>query len=219
MAELSLQRRLADLLRKAELPVAEDRQVDLLRYLEELARWNRSHNLTAVSEPVAALETHLVDSLTLLPLLPESCTLLDFGSGAGLPGLPLRIVRDDLRLTSLDAVGKKLAFQRHLARVLRLRDIDFVHARLEDFSAAGENHGRYQRIVFRAVGEIDRFAPLVLPLLEPGGLWIAMKGPDGQQDWKNFCGQPLAGFRNHACLSLKLPSCGAERNLLCFEKE
>lgn len=195
------------------------RQGDLLRYLDELSRWNRRHNLTAIRDRKTAIETHLVDSLTLLPYLPADCRLLDFGSGAGLPGLPLRIARPDLQLTSLDAVGKKLAFQRHLARLLELSNIRFVHDRLETFAAEADHRSFFERVIFRAVGEIEHFAPLVAPVLKPGGELIAMKGPEGMRDWTQLRLAPLPGFDNKACLRLSLPASSAERTLIFLKKQ
>jgi len=216
MEELSLQ--LEQLMRRAGLQVDTKLLPDLLTYLSELQRWNRTHNLTAIRDLETALETHLVDSLTLLPHLPQGCRLLDFGSGGGLPGLPLRIVRAAIELTSLDAVSKKLSFQRHLARTLSLDRITFKHQRLEDFSATPGNAAAFDRVVFRAVGEIERFAPLVLPLLVPRGVLIAMKGPEGAGDWEPFLASPPLGYRCLNRVSLQLPRSGARRNLLFFEK-
>jgi len=219
VADILLQQCLADQLQRAGLSVSPESLPPLLFYLEELARWNQRHNLTAIRDPLTAIENHLVDSLTLLPHLPQGCRLLDFGSGAGLPGLPLRIVRPDLRLTSLDAVGKKLAFQRHFARLLKLREIDFVHARLEDFAADPHHQGQFERVVFRAVGEIEKFAPLARPLLKPAAELLAMKGPEGEEDFQRFSQSPLKGWSCRACLPSTLPNSGARRTLLIFVKD
>ena len=89
-------------------------------FLNELIRWNKTYNLTSITDPDVAIEKHLVDSLTLLPYLGAAETVLDIGSGGGFPGIPLQIARPDLRITSVDAVAKKIAFQRHAARRTRV---------------------------------------------------------------------------------------------------
>ena len=85
----------------------------LLALLEQLLHWNRTYNLTAITDPLEAIEKHLVDSLTLLPHLGQAETLIDIGSGAGFPALPLKIVRPDLKVISVDSVAKKINFQKH----------------------------------------------------------------------------------------------------------
>lgn len=191
----------------------------LLRFLDELQHWNRTHNLTAVSDPERAIDTHLIDSLTLLPYLPAGARLLDFGSGAGLPGLPLKIVRSDLNLCSIDAVAKKLAFQRHVVRTLDLTGVEVFHRRLEDLAADSSRVGCFSRVVFRAVGDLFRFAPLAQPLLEDGGWLIAMKGPEGDADWSRLQKNPLPGFVNLKNETFCLPESGARRTLIVLKNE
>lgn len=141
-------------------------------YLAELQRWNRSINLTAIHKADQIVIKHFIDSLSLVPLLEKGERLLDVGSGAGLPGLALAIMRKDLLVTSIDAVDKKVRFQRHLVRLLKLDQVTVLHERVEQL--AKDQPGAYDVITSRAFRDIGRFARLVLQLLRPGGRIVAM---------------------------------------------
>lgn len=145
-------------------------------YLSELQRWNRSINLTAIHNPDQVTVKHFVDSFSLIPLLEKGERLLDVGSGAGLPGLAIAIMRDDLSITSLDAVDKKVRFQRHITRLLELGHVAVVHGRVEQL--AEEQPGQYDVVTSRAFRDIERFAALVWKLLRPGGRLVAMVAGD-----------------------------------------
>ena len=103
-----------------------------LELLEELLRWNRQINLTSIVQPQRALSLHLLDSLALLKYLPSAGSLLDMGSGAGFPGLPLAIANPGLRIVSVDSVGKKILFQKHIKRHFSLENFLPIHCRLEE---------------------------------------------------------------------------------------
>lgn len=160
-----LRRGLAALAPEAVLPV--DALVD---YLALLHRWNRAYNLSAVRDPEAMVEVHVLDSLSLLPYL-ESPSLLDVGSGAGLPGIPLALSRPDLRVTLLDSNGKKTRFLNQARLELGIGNLDVVHARVQDYSPAQG----VSTVVSRAYARLDTFAGQVAPLLAPGGVILAMK--------------------------------------------
>jgi 16S rRNA (guanine527-N7)-methyltransferase len=143
----------------------------LLAYLDLLSRWNKTYNLTAVRDPAGMVSRHVLDSLSVLPWL-EGGTLLDAGTGAGLPGVPLAIVRPELKVTLLDSAGKKIRFLRHVQRELGLGNIFPVQARLEEFVP----HAGFAMIISRAFAELSQFALAARHLLEPGTRLLAMKG-------------------------------------------
>jgi 16S rRNA (guanine527-N7)-methyltransferase len=169
----ALDRGLEDL--APDLPVAA--REHQLRYLDELGRWNAAYNLTAVRDTRDMVVRHLLDSLALLPLLRKMARypvlrLLDVGSGAGLPGIPLAIAEPQLAVTVLDSNGKKARFLRHVQRTLGLSNVEIAEARVEDWQdAAG-----YDVIVSRAFASLSEFCGLTRHLLAPGGQWLAMKG-------------------------------------------
>jgi len=181
----------------------------------ELLRWNRSHNLTAITDPDEVREKHLVDSLTLLPLLGTARRLLDLGAGAGFPALPLKIAQPELDIVSVDAVGKKIAFQRHVARTLQLAGFTAVHGRAEELSANLLSDGGFDLVTARALGSLPLLATLAKPYLAPGGRLLAMKGAEGEGELR-AAQEELAtlGFSCTAQHRLRLPVSGAERYLL-----
>ncbi len=154
----------------------------LLDFLDGLLHWNEKVNLTAITEPDAAIEKHLVDSLTLLPLLAGGENLLDLGSGGGLPSIPLKVACPDLRVLSVDAVQKKIAFQRHIARRLGLENFEAHHGRAESLADNPSWAAGFDLVVSRAFTALAGFASLALPCLAPGGRIVAMKGAEGERE-------------------------------------
>lgn len=151
--------------------VLDDSQLDaLLTYLALLAKWNRAYNLTAVRNPAEMLPRHLLDSLSVVPFVSEG-PVLDVGSGAGLPGIPLAIVRPELSITLLDSNGKKSRFQFQAVAELGLRNVAVVQARVEEFHPPQP----FALITSRAFAELADFVTLTEPLLAEGGHWLAMK--------------------------------------------
>lgn len=148
---------------------------DLELYVTELKRWNRTVNLTAITSDTEIAIKHIIDSLILAAHIHGGEGVLDMGSGAGIPAIPLKIVQPETRVTSVDAVAKKIHFQRHVARLLRLREFQALHARVE---ALRQTHAHgFDVIVSRAFTNLGRFASLAAPLMAKEGRMIAMKGP------------------------------------------
>jgi len=153
-----------------EEPTPEQRR-RLLRYLDLLMRWNQAYNLSAVRDPDEMVRRHLLDSLSVLPWLDEE-PLLDAGSGAGLPGVPLAIMRPGVEVTLLDSAGKKIRFLGHVKRELGLSNILLLQQRLE--SAVPETE--VACIISRAYSDLPKFATDARHLLGPDTRLLAMKG-------------------------------------------
>lgn len=143
-------------------------------YAAELKKWNCKVNLTAITKDTEIAIKHFVDSLALAPYITEDDRLLDIGSGAGLPVIPLKIIRPGIPMVSVDAVAKKIHFQRHVIRILNLQNIEAIHARVEELHKTHRNS--FSVITSRAFTRLDRFVSLAAPLLTEGGVLIAMKG-------------------------------------------
>ena len=186
-------------------------------FLDELIRWNKTYNLTSITDPDVAIEKHLVDSLTLLPYLGAAETVLDIGSGGGFPGIPLQIARPDLCITSVDAVAKKIAFQRHAARRLTLSQFTPWHGRIEDVPKQGFAVDGFDLVVARAFASLSDLLKLAHPCLKPGGSIIAMKGPEGVSELSEVAEWLVEnGLYCSQQISLSLPQSGAHRCLLFF---
>ena len=143
----------------------------LLLYLEQMSHWNRTYKLTAVRNPVEMVPRHLLDSLSVLPWVGEG-RLLDAGTGAGLPGLPIAIARPDLQVTLLDSAGKKIRFLNHVKRQIGISNIEPVQARLESWQAAAA----FDSIISRAFTSLASFARAVRQAGALKSRLLAMKG-------------------------------------------
>ena len=181
---------------------------DLLRYLELMRKWNRTYNLTAITDPEQMFTHHLLDSLAILPHA-GSGPLLDVGSGAGLPGIPAAVARPDLAVTVLDASQKKCGFMQQAVIELKLQNVRVMHGRVEDFRDANG----YAAIVSRAFSDLGGFVRLTRHLLQPGGRWLAMKGAYPQDEVEQ-----LKEARVTDNIELQAPGLDAERRLIIMER-
>jgi 16S rRNA (guanine527-N7)-methyltransferase len=207
---------LAEMLKSLNISISQSSLEQLIRFQNELFLWNRRFNLTAITDPYEALEKHLLDSLTLLPFLKDNIHLLDIGSGGGFPGLPLKIVRETLELWSVDANGKKIAFQNHICRSLGLVGFHTCHARVENLSLRSFLP-RFDMIVARAFSSIGSFLAVAKPLLNKKGVAVAMKGPGAERELTEASQEleelEMDCFQIH---HLRLPVSCSERALLFF---
>jgi 16S rRNA (guanine527-N7)-methyltransferase len=151
-------------------------------YLDELLLWNARHNLTAVVDPGGIALKHFLDSLTLVPLLgPDTAgRLIDVGTGAGFPGLPLRLACPTLRLTLVEATGKKADFCRHIVDGLGLKGVTVHHARAEDIARQPDQREAYDVAVARAVASLPVLLEYLLPLVRVEGRVLAQKGENAR---------------------------------------
>lgn len=149
-------------------------------YAAELKKWNSKVNLTAITNDNEIAVKHFVDSLSLAPYISVSDRLLDIGSGAGFPIIPLKIIKPEIAMVSVDAVAKKINFQRHIIRILKLQNIEAVHARIEKLHEIYSH--AFSIITSRAFTRLDRFVSLAAPFLAEGGTLIAMKGEDAESE-------------------------------------
>lgn len=182
------------------LSVAPGMRDKLLAYVELLAKWNRVYNLTAIRDPLEMVTHHVLDSLSVAPHLPVPArpSLADVGSGGGLPGIPLAIVRPDWHLTLNDSLEKKAAFLRQAKIELGLPNVEVYEGRAEAWKPAAAFHV----VVSRAFAELREFVSLCAHLVAPGGWLAAMKGT-----------RP-ADTRDCEVVRLTVPFVDAERHLV-----
>ena len=162
--------------------VAPDQASALGRHAQELLQWNRVTNLTAITEPREMAVKHYVDAAAAAPWIDRAARVLDAGSGAGFPGIPLKIVRPDIRVTLVDSVSKKVAFLKYVIRTLGLEGIDAVHGRLEDLGRLPTYSRRFDVVICRAFASLEGFTSRTTSFLGPGGYLLAMKGPQAGHD-------------------------------------
>ncbi|WP_432800288.1 16S rRNA (guanine(527)-N(7))-methyltransferase RsmG [Poriferisphaera sp. WC338] len=172
-------------LARLEIALDDAMLVKLARFLDLLLDANTRMNLTAIKERDAAWSRMIIDSLTLLPGLenvPASAKVIDIGSGGGLPGIPLAIVRPDLHVTLLDATGKKVAFHNEVIKTLGLENCRSIQDRAETLGQSKEHRGQYDIAMSRAIGKIAEVLEYSLPLARVEGRVLAMKGPAIEQE-------------------------------------
>ncbi|MCL4516192.1 MAG: 16S rRNA (guanine(527)-N(7))-methyltransferase RsmG [Firmicutes bacterium] len=197
-------------------------QIDLfMDYLAELMDWNKRINLTAIREEREIVQKHFVDSLTCLQAapFPAGSRVIDVGSGAGFPGVPLKIARPDLAVTLLDSLQKRVAFLEHLREKLGLDGILVVHGRAEDLAHSPLHRESYDVATARAVARLRVLAEYVLPFVRVGGTFIAQKGPEAEAELE----EALAAFKKlggefRRIKKLALPHEAGDRNLVVIEK-
>jgi 16S rRNA (guanine527-N7)-methyltransferase len=180
-------------------------EATLLSYLALLERWNKAYNLTAIRDPVQMIARHLLDSLSVASWVGDG-HLLDAGTGAGLPGIPLAITKPDLEVTLLDSSGKKIRFLNHVRRELGLDNITAVQERLESFSA----ETRYEAIISRAFTNLASFALAARHLAVAPSRLLAMKGKFPQSELKDL----PAWIRIDSVEKLSVPGLQEDRHLV-----
>jgi 16S rRNA (guanine527-N7)-methyltransferase len=153
----------------------------LIRYGELLVEKNKVMNLTAITEPHDVATLHFLDSVAMLTLADlKGKKMADIGTGAGFPGMPLRIVEPSLRLTLLDSLNKRIDFLKEVCADLGLNDVDCIHGRAEEFAA---NHREdYDIVTSRAVANLQMLSELCLPLVKVGGYFLSMKAVDSEEE-------------------------------------
>ena len=166
---------LREVLAEAGIPTFPGAAEQLAQHANEMLRWNRSIRLTAITDPVEVAVKHVVDSLLLLRFAPFPGRLLDFGSGAGYPGIPLALYLPGTRVTVLEASGKKCAFLSRVRGMLRLSNVSVVQARVEERERLPLPP--HDHIVTRATASAGEVIPLLAPYLADGGRFLLMMGP------------------------------------------
>jgi 16S rRNA (guanine527-N7)-methyltransferase len=203
---VTIEARLAEGLAAMGIALDAPAQAKLVAYLRLIEKWNKVHNLTAVREPGQMVVLHLLDSLSVLPHVAGARTLLDVGTGAGLPGIPLAIARPDLAVTLLDASHKKATFLRQAKAELELANVEVACERVEKWHPAAA----FDVVVSRAFAELADFVAQAAHLVAPGGAMLAMKGV---HPFEEIARVP-ATHRVENVVALRVPTLDAQRHLV-----
>ena len=206
---MSLAPQIAEGLAAMGLDLPAPARARLEQHLELIAKWNRVHNLTAVRETEQMVVLHLLDSLSVLPHLKGAATILDVGTGPGLPGIPIAIARPDARLTLLDSSHKKCAFLQQAKTEMGLANVEVVCDRVENWKPAQ----RFDAVVSRAFSDLADFVAQAQHLVAPAGQLVAMKGV---YPFDEIARVP-ASHRVARVLELHVPTLDAKRHLVFLE--
>ena len=181
MALLLLERReamkdyLKDCLNKMKIDLPDSKLKKFLKYQELLVDWNTKINLTAITEPEEIIKKHFCDSLSALPLIKENASLADIGTGAGFPGIPIAIARDDISVLLVDSLNKRIKFLDTVIFELGLKNVETVHLRAEE-GGRGKYRDSFDVVTARAVASLNVLCEYCLPYVKPGGLFLSYKG-------------------------------------------
>ncbi|MEJ2166228.1 MAG: 16S rRNA (guanine(527)-N(7))-methyltransferase RsmG [Desulfobacterales bacterium] len=196
-------------------------------HARELILWNKTFNLTAITDPGEVALKHFLDSLPAVHHIRPDATLLDIGSGGGFPGLPLKILMPSLSVTLIDASRKKVSFLKHVIRALKLSNAVARHIRAEDLAAESKSVSRFDVVISRAFSSLDHFFELALPLLAENGTMMALKGAVDQDDIRDMQGRRSGeggdnlepGFQFSVTVeTFPLPFLKSNRSIIIFRK-
>ena len=165
-----------DVLEKQSYPLSENMIIQFCEYADLLVSWNKKMNLTSIIEPREIAIKHFVDSISILQHInfSDNCKVIDIGTGAGFPGVPLKIVRPDINLTLMDSLNKRLVFLEDVLMNLNIK-ANLIHARAENFAHDNVYREKYDFAVSRAVARLNVLSELCLPYVKKNGFFIAMK--------------------------------------------
>ena len=167
---------------KINIKFTEEQLNKFYEYMNLLLEWNEKINLTAITEPKDVILKHFIDSLTINKYLKENRTLADVGTGAGFPGIPLKILRPDLKIILVDSLNKRINFLNEVISKLNLEDIDTVHSRIEDFGKNKKYREKFDYVTARAVANLSVLSEYLLPICKVIGKCICMKGSNVEEE-------------------------------------
>lgn len=198
----------------------EEQLEQFFTYKELLIEWNKKMNLTAIEQEEDIITKHFIDSLSIATYIPDTAKVIDIGTGAGFPGIPLKILKKDLSITLLDSLNKRITFLEEVIRNLSLENIQAVHARAEELAHKEEYREQYDIAVSRAVAPMHTLLEYMLPYVKIGGKCICMKGPNLQEESKDLqnCLETLGG-KIEKIEEIVLPKTEIKRNIMLIKKE
>jgi 16S rRNA (guanine527-N7)-methyltransferase len=198
------------------------RQVmSLITYEKELMEWNQKFNLTAIRDFESIRTKHFLDSFSCVLAWKANppARLIDVGTGAGFPGIPLKILYPAMKLTLVESVGKKAMFCQHIVSVLGLEEVDVVHKRAEDLGQSPKHRECYDWAVARAVANLNVLSEYLIPLVKIGGRMLAQKGESGPAEAQSAeKAMKLLGGKMEQLIPVNLPGVAEDRYLVVVEK-
>ena len=190
------------------------------QYMNLLIEWNEKINLTAIVEPKEIILKHFIDSLTIIKYIEPNKSVIDIGTGAGFPGIPVKIMREDLDITLLDSLNKRIHFLNEVIQKLELKNITAIHARIEEFAKNKQYREAFDVATSRAVANLTTLSEYMLPMVDLKGMAICMKGYEiNEEVSKSKNSIKLLGGKIDKIEEFTLPKSDNRRNLILIKKE
>lgn len=206
-------------LKKEDIKVEENVSGEFWKYMNTLLEWNKNVNLTAITDVREIIEKHFIDSLTVLKYIKSGDKVIDVGTGAGFPGIPLAICKKDASFTLLDSLNKRINFLDVVKEEINLNNVENLHGRAEDYGKNIKYREMYDMAVSRAVAPLNILLELLIPFVKIGGMCVCMKGPNVSEEMKdieNICG--LLGAKYIETKNIKLIDGKLDRNIVIIKK-
>ena len=201
------------------LEFTEEQLDKFFKYMNLLLEWNEKINLTAITEPKEVILKHFIDSLTISKYIENNKTLADVGTGAGFPGIALKIYRSDLKITLVDSLNKRINFLNEVIKELDLKEIKTVHSRIEDFGKNKEYREKFDYTTARAVANLSVLSEYLIPIAKIDGKCICMKGSNIEEELntsKNAI--KILGGKIQKIEEFNLPKSDITRNVIIIKK-
>lgn len=217
---MSIKNILIDATKDFKIQLTEEQLDKLELYAKLLVEWNEKINLTAITDDEGVAVKHFADSLTFFNYIdvPQGASLIDVGTGAGFPGVVLKIARPDINLTLLDSLNKRLVFLDEVSKKLDL-SVTLIHSRAEDGARKPELRESFDFAVSRAVAQLNTLSEYCLPYVKKGGQLVAMKGPQASEEIKNaYSAINTLGGKCGKVFEFELPYEGGSRTIAVINK-
>lgn len=164
--------------KKINIKFKEEQLEKFYKYMNILLEWNENINLTAIIEPKEIILKHFIDSLTILKYLKDKNSMIDIGTGAGFPGIPIKIMREDVNITLVDSLNKRIKFLNYVISELNLINIEAIHSRIEDCGQNVKYREKFDIVTSRAVANLSTLAEYMIPMARINGQIVCMKGAE-----------------------------------------
>ena len=194
---------------------------DLKIYREILVDWNQKMNLTGIEEEKEVFIKHFLDSISAVSngYIKDGISLIDVGTGAGFPGLPLKICLQNIKLTLLDSLNKRINFLQEVSNTVNLKDIEFIHGRAEDFGKNEDYREKYDVATARAVAGLPILMEFCVPFVKVGGYFVCLKGPNANLELEESkVAMDVLGVEFVEKIDIELPNEELKHNILVFKK-